>query len=315
MKVSKSFRFGSIIVLALVLGSGPSLAQAVGPEAIREQIAALHTLADWANDLLDQVQAGGDRVDGAYQREIQAIQGQLIRYDRILRNNQGEPMGIEVREVEALADRLARGWLDIRQVAADAAVDRYDSNLPAFVPPAPAGPLTTIPRGTNILVELTTWLSSKTANVGDRFSVLVADPVFADGRIAVPSGALLEGMVTATDRAGRVSDAGNLHLYIDRLRGPDGQIVDMRGLVVGLESGDELKGKGPDAGKTAVGAAVGGLLGGLLEGKKGALIGLGVGAGGTLLAQKGKEVDLPQGSLLRVEIQDAVGFSWDWPSR
>ena len=304
------------MVAALVLlGVSASVAQQSPAQENAEHVALLQSLADWTHDVVDRLQGRGKTVSGELTRELLAIEGQLARFDRIIRQP-AEGMSVSRLDVEDLADRLANVWLGVRASAKAAEAAPAPPPAPAAAPapaavPAPAATIT-VPRGTNITVELTTWLSSKSAKVGDRFSVLVAAPVYSGGQVAIPSGAVMEGLVTASDAAGRASDAGNLHLFIDRLRGPQGQIADFRGLVIGLASGAEIEGKGVSAGKTAAGAAVGGLLGGLLEGKKGALIGIGVGAGGTLLAEKGKDVDLPQGSQLRVEIQDAFSFAWAW---
>ncbi len=42
------------------------------------------------------------------------------------------------------------------------------------------------------------------------------------------------------------------------------------------------------------------MIGGLLDGKKGALIGAVVGAGGMLAATKGENVELPEGTVIRL---------------
>ena len=47
-------------------------------------------------------------------------------------------------------------------------------------------------------------------------------------------------------------------------------------------------------------------LGGILGGFKGALAGILIGAGGTIAATEGKEVELPQGSVLRVRIDSPL---------
>ena len=309
-----------VTVAALVLLSATaSLSQQTPAQVNAEHVALLQSVADWTHEVIDRFQGRGKTVSGDLTRELLAIEGQLSRFERIAKQPTGDQTFSRL-DVEDLADRLAKVWLGVR--ASVLAEDLPAAPAPAPAPAsaaaaaptvAPVSP-TTVPRGTNISVELTTWLSSKSAKVGDRFSVLVASPVYSGGQVAIPNGAVLEGLVTAADAAGRASDSGNLHLFIDRLRGPQGQIADMRGLVVGLASGADIQGQGVSAGKTAAGAVVGGLLGGLLEGKKGALVGLAVGAGGTLLAEKGKDVDLPQGSVLRVEVQDAFSFTWAWLS-
>jgi hypothetical protein len=67
--------------------------------------------------------------------------------------------------------------------------------------------------------------------------------------------------------------------------------------------GEGIKG---EAGRLGTGAGVGAVIGGILGGFKGALAGILIGAGGTLAATEGKEVDLPAGSVLRVRIDQPV---------
>ena len=52
----------------------------------------------------------------------------------------------------------------------------------------------------------------------------------------------------------------------------------------------------------AQGAAVGGIIGAVLGGVKGAVLGVLIGGGGTIAATEGKEVELPQGTVLRVRV-------------
>jgi len=56
----------------------------------------------------------------------------------------------------------------------------------------------------------------------------------------------------------------------------------------------------------AAGAGVGAIIGGILGGFKGALAGILIGGGGTIAATEGKEVELPQGSVLRVRMDSPV---------
>jgi hypothetical protein len=67
--------------------------------------------------------------------------------------------------------------------------------------------------------------------------------------------------------------------------------------------GEGIKGELP---RTGVGAGVGAVLGGLLGGVKGAVVGAVIGAGGTVAATEGKEVELPQGTVLRVRFDAPV---------
>ena len=61
-----------------------------------------------------------------------------------------------------------------------------------------------------------------------------------------------------------------------------------------------------EAGKIATGAGVGAILGGVLGGVKGAILGTVIGGGGITAATEGKEIELPQGSVLRVRLDSPV---------
>ena len=78
------------------------------------------------------------------------------------------------------------------------------------------------------------------------------------------------------------------------------QRIPIRGTVTQAIEGEGVKGDLPKAG---VGAGVGAIIGGILGGFKGAMAGILIGGGGTIAATEGKEVELPQGTVLRVRIE------------
>ncbi|MDH3524895.1 MAG: hypothetical protein OES32_15035 [Acidobacteriota bacterium] len=298
------FRTSSTVGLALAvvlaaLGQGALAAQTLAPA---ERIQAIETQAQWLNDIVGRMELNGKVLSDADSRTLSQINAQLAKFSRLATAGSG----VAREDALAVQDQLAQLWVNVRRMQAS------QPALPeAAASPAPAVQYT-LPSGTHALVQLTTWLSSANAQVGDRFSALLTEPIYAGGAIAIPAGAVFEGFVSQVEAAGRVSDAGKLFLYIDRLRGDSGQILDLRGLVVGTGSGDPIKGEGANLGRTAAVGAAGAIIGGLLKGKEGALIGATIGAGGTLLAEKGKNVDLPQGTVLRVEMQDPVSINWTW---
>jgi hypothetical protein len=61
-----------------------------------------------------------------------------------------------------------------------------------------------------------------------------------------------------------------------------------------------------DATRIGAGAAIGAIIGGILGGGKGALAGILIGGGGTIAATEGNEVELPQGSVLRVRFDSPL---------
>jgi hypothetical protein len=82
-----------------------------------------------------------------------------------------------------------------------------------------------------------------------------------------------------------------------------GQPYPMRGTVTQAIEGEGIRG---EAGRTAAGAGIGAVIGGLLGGVRGALVGVLVGGGGTIAATEGEEVELPQGTQLRVRIDSPL---------
>jgi hypothetical protein len=91
-------------------------------------------------------------------------------------------------------------------------------------------------------------------------------------------------------------------LSFDRIT-VDGRTLPLRATVTEAIEGEGLGGEKTRAG---VGAGIGGILGGLLGGFKGAVAGILIGAGGTIAATEGKEVELAQGSVLRVRIDSPL---------
>ena len=69
------------------------------------------------------------------------------------------------------------------------------------------------------------------------------------------------------------------------------------------------KGKGShedDARDVGIGAALGAVVGALAGGKEGAIAGIVLGGGGVFLATKGEDVEIPAGTRLEIELDEAV---------
>jgi hypothetical protein len=123
-----------------------------------------------------------------------------------------------------------------------------------------------------------------------------------DGRVAVPAGALLRGVVTGVEPATRTNRTAKMTVSFDQMT-VNGRDYPIRGTVTQAIEGEGIKG---DVGKAGAGAAVGGIIGAVLGGVKGAVLGAVIGGGGTIAATEGKEVELPQGTVLRVRIDSPV---------
>ena len=159
-----------------------------------------------------------------------------------------------------------------------------------------------IPVGTEIDVRLQNTLSSGTAQVEDRFEGTTLVDVSMGSRVAIPAGSILRGVVTGVEPGTRTNRTSRMTLSFDQLTA-NGRSYPIRGTVTQAIEGEGIKG---EAGRTAAGAGVGAIIGGILGGFKGALAGILIGGGGTIAATEGKEVELPQGSVLRVRLDSPV---------
>ncbi len=177
---------------------------------------------------------------------------------------------------------------------------------PAPAPaPAPAPSRTStreIPAGTELDVRLSTVLNSGTAKVEDRFEGTTMVDLVIDGRTLVPAGAVARGVVSSVEPATRTNRTAKMTVTFDQLTF-GGRAYPIRGTVTQAIQGEGIKGEVPRAG---AGAAVGAIIGGILGGFKGAMAGILIGGGGTIAATEGKEVELPQGTVLRIRIDSPV---------
>ena len=159
-----------------------------------------------------------------------------------------------------------------------------------------------IPAGTEMDLRLSNSLNSGTAQVEDRFEATTLVDLNIGGRTVVPAGSVARGVVTAVEPATRTNRTARLTVSVDQLT-VNGRAYPMRGTVTQAIEGEGIRG---EAGRVGTGAGVGAIIGGILGGFKGALAGILIGAGGTIAATEGREVELAQGSVLRVRVDSPV---------
>jgi hypothetical protein len=170
--------------------------------------------------------------------------------------------------------------------------------------PRPATPprRNEIPAGTQLDARLERDLSSATAQVEDRFTATTVVDLYQGNDVLIPAGSTLRGVVSSVNKATRTDRKGSLTVAFDQVT-VDGRSYPMHGTVQQAIESEGIKG---EAGKIGAGAGVGAILGGILGGGKGALIGVLVGGGGTIAATEGKDVTLPAGTVLRVQLDQAL---------
>ena len=177
---------------------------------------------------------------------------------------------------------------------------------------APTSPATinesfpgTIPAGQEVDVRLRSTLSSETATVEQRFETTTVVDLMQNGRVLVPAGSVMRGVVSDVDKAGRIDRDGALTLSFDKLT-VRGRERDIRGSATEIFESKGIREEGTVA---AAGAGVGGIVGGIIGGVKGAVLGAVIGAGGAIAATDGKDITLPAGSIVRVRLDSAVRVS------
>jgi hypothetical protein len=155
-----------------------------------------------------------------------------------------------------------------------------------------------LPVGQEMDVRLRTGLSSDTAKVEQRFETTTVVDLMQNGRVLVPAGSVVEGVVSGVDNATRTDRKGSLTLSFDRMR-VNGRSHRIRASATQVFEAGGVRAEAPTAG---VGAGVGGVVGGIIGGVKGAVIGAAIGAGGAIAATEGKDVNLPAGSIVRIRM-------------
>ncbi len=184
------------------------------------------------------------------------------------------------------------------------------------------GRVSTIPKGTTMIVKLDQPLSSYSSDLGESVGATLESDVFVNDQVAIPAGSEVIGQVTDVSPSGRVGKHGEVDVRFHSIRTPGGTVIPIRGHVVTEDSTGVLKGNsykmdiakgiGIAAGSTGVGALAGTAMGGLLGvAGTGAVMGTGVGAlvgMGYAIGRKGKDVVIPSGARLSIKVNEEASF-------
>jgi hypothetical protein len=162
-----------------------------------------------------------------------------------------------------------------------------------------------VPVGTEFDVRLQKSLSSATAQVEDRFdATTLVDLNDENGRVIVPAGSVMRGVISSVTKAGRVERKGAMTVAFDRIT-IRGRAYPIRATVTQAIESEGIKGEKE---KIGIGAGAGAIIGAILGGAKGALAGILIGGGGTIAATEGKDVELPVGTVLRVRLDSPINL-------
>ena len=276
-----------VIAAAVVLSVVPALAQGQLTQADiqRLQDSVFDATAD-----VTRLRQRDARLAEDLERELDDLRDEVIYLKVKLRKS-----GATRAEYSDLRDRIDRLRSQARGDAAPASTS--SSRRPAADERLSA---TEIPVGTEFDVRLQTRLSSGTARVEDRFDATTIVPYDRNGRVLVPAGSVMRGVVNSVTPASRgINRKGELTLVFDRFS-IDGRTYSIRATVLQALQGEA------DTGRVAAGAGVGAIIGAILGGTRGALTGILIGGGGTVAATEGNDVDLAPGTVLRVRLDSAL---------
>ena len=159
--------------------------------------------------------------------------------------------------------------------------------------------------GAELSATLDQTLGTNVSKAGDNFTATVSSPLYAtNGTIVVPSGATIEGHVTALQSSSNATDPALIRLTFDRIR-MNGETYPFSAAIV--SSSPEKTSTQSSADRTkriVIGGAVGAALGGLIgKGMDKVVIGGAVGAAVGSIISLGTEVNatLPAGSAMTVQ--------------
>jgi len=136
-----------------------------------------------------------------------------------------------------------------------------------------AGESVTVPAGALLRIRINQTLDSARTKAGERFDGIVINDITADGAVAIPRGAAIQGTVVDAKKSGAIAGRGELSLQLTS--------VTMGGKSYPIAS-DVWTHNGADkavqsVNSTVVGGALGALVGAAAGGGQGAAIGAGVG--------------------------------------
>ncbi|TCK73753.1 TrbI/VirB10 family protein [Acidipila rosea] len=180
-----------------------------------------------------------------------------------------------------------------------------------------------VPAGTKVLLALKSGVNTKTAQAGDGVYLASTFPVVVNGRVAIPAGIYVQGVIDRVVRPGHIKGRAQVGMHFTTMIFPNGSVVTIPAIVNTLPGSDGPKvkdgegtieqagNKGRDAAAIAQSAETGagvGAIGGAVAGRPlqglayGALAG---GAAGLIytLFTRGNDLNLEAGQTIEMVLQ------------
>jgi hypothetical protein len=168
----------------------------------------------------------------------------------------------------------------------------------------------TVDQDQRVRVRMESTITSKTAKVGDTFTVRTAEPVYSNtGVVVIPTGSTITGRIDEVKAAAKGGKPGTIDVSFIEVKLPNGLKREMSGSLTELDtdkaksdaegtaSGDKMKYRKPIF--IGGGATGGAILGGVIGGGTGAVVGGIIGGVGGLITEtqtKGEEATVKAGT-------------------
>lgn len=288
-------------VAAMAIGTAPALAAAQDMTA--SDITRLEQLVDQLNADLVTMRQRDRAAARALQSELLQLDEEVTYLKVKLRRERTVPRAdyMDVRDrLENLRSRLSGSDASTGGYATSGSTPSTSSTRRSTSTQAGV-----VPEGTELDVRLEQPLSTDTARVEDRFEATTVVDLRQDGRVVIPEGSRVRGVVTAVRSAGRLDRRAELQLAFDQIT-VNGRNYPLRATVTQALQGGGYR---EDAEKIGTGAAVGAILGGILGGVRGAITGVLIGGGGVVAATEGEDLNLPEGTILRVRLDQDLNVN------
>ncbi len=332
-----------MVALALLLLAAPGLTGCGGPEVaaqgptVEERLAILEAdlaereqrllersaaLAEREQELADNYQELAGRLEGVAERERELddrVDGLAARAEGV--NAREDELG---RREAALGDgesRLAaeRQTLDQKLVEARAETEREAARTAEVARRNP--PIVYAEIGlaaqTRLEVEFLTTVSSASSRAGDSFLTRLTRDLHADdGRLVVPAGTELEGVVTEAVPLGRVGGQARLGLAFGELHLPWGKSSEVSASFSDAGRNESRRDRRIIGGATAGGAVLGAILDD--DEGRGTILGaiIGAAAGTAAAANKRRdEIEISGGSVVTLQLDEPANVQVPWKSR
>jgi len=121
------------------------------------------------------------------------------------------------------------------------AVLMHRAAAPATFGAAENAPSTlTVPAETEVAVQMLSGIHTRVSRVNDLVTARLLDPVYVNGRIALPSGSLLDGRITMIHPSRRLHRPAELGLRFEKITTPDGQAKSIAAVLAALEHPEQL---------------------------------------------------------------------------